>query len=153
MQLSRLVEGEALSFESVAFDRDIAWSCEVKPGLVVSGDARRLQRLVAVLLDNACKYAPAGGTVTIALGKEGNRACLSVRNDGEPIDPEDLAHVFDRFYRADKARTHGEVGEAPNGYGLGLSIAQQIASEHKGTLEVSSDAESGTVFTLTLPLA
>lgn len=153
VSFSRLVEGEVLAFESVAFDRDIAWNSKIEPELKVRGDARRLQRLVAVLLDNACKYTPSGGDVEVSLGREGNLAVLRVNNVGDPIEPEALTHVFDRFYRVDQARTHHGEGEEPNGYGLGLSIAQQIALAHRGTLEAASNAQDGTTFTFKLPLA
>lgn len=179
MNLSRLVEGEALSFEAVAFERDIAWESSVAAGISVRGNATRLERLVAVLLDNACKYTEPGGTVAIYLGTEPGEAVLAVRNSGEPIAAEDLPHLFDRFYRADKARTHGTTAPASgsdlaaaatasvparaatasapapatDGYGLGLAIAQDIARAHRGALAVASTAEAGTTFTLRLPLA
>ena len=152
VNLSRLVEGEALSFEAVAFERAITWECTVAAGISVRGNSARLERLVAVLLDNACKYTEPGGTVAIGLGIEPGEAVLAVRNSGEPIPPEDLPHLFDRFYRADKARTHGAAGPA-DGYGLGLAIAQDIARAHRGTLAAASAAEAGTTFTLRLPLA
>lgn len=154
VDFSRLVEGEALTFEAVAFERSIAWESAVAPGVTVRGDATRLQRCVAVLLDNACKYTETGGTVAVALQAEGGEAVLAVRNSGDPIAPEDLPHLFDRFYRADKARTHGEAeNDAPQGYGLGLAIAQDIARAHKGTLTVTSTPEAATTFTLRLPVA
>ena len=107
-----------------------------------------------MLLDNACKYTDEGGTVEVTLRTEGAEAVLSVRNSGEPIAKEDLPHLFDRFYRADKARTQAGVqAAAPEGYGLGLAIAADIAQAHKGALTVSSTAEEGTAFTLRLPLA
>ncbi len=154
LDFSRLVEGEALTFEAVAFERNLVWEAAVAEGVSVRGNASRLQRLVAVLLDNACKYTDEGGTVEVALRTEGAEAVLSVRNSGEPIAKEDLPHLFDRFYRADKARTQaGAQAAAPEGYGLGLAIAADIAQAHKGALTVSSTAEEGTVFTLRLPLA
>lgn len=160
VDFSRLVEGEALTFESVAFERGLAWESTVQDGMKVQGDHRRLERLVAVLLDNACKYTNPGGCVQATLRAEERTACLRVRNTGEVIAEEDLAHLFDRFYRVDKARTHGALAAtdtsdaaAPNGYGLGLAIAQDIAQAHKGTLGVTSTVAEGTVFTLRLPLA
>lgn len=153
VSLSRVVEGEALTFEAVAYERGVEWEADVQPDLMVAGDVRQLQRLVSVLLDNACKYVPAHGSVRVMLDRDGQLARLRVTNSGDPIAPEDLAHVFDRFYRADKARTHHGDGEAPDGYGLGLSIAQLIAQAHGGTLEAASSAADGTTFTLTLPLA
>ena len=88
-----------------------------------------------------------GGAVDVALSRAGKQAKLEVRNTGAPISPEDLPHVFDRFYRADKARTGG-VG----GHGLGLAIARAIAEEHGGALTASSTQAEGTAFTATLPL-
>lgn len=105
VDLSRLVEGEALTFEAVAFERELMWECAIDKGITVRGNATRLQRAVAVLLDNACKYTNAGGTVTVTLRAHASEAVLSVRNSGEPIDEADLPHLFDRFYRADAART------------------------------------------------
>ena len=168
IDFSRLVEGEALTFESVAFEGGLTWKTSVNEGIAVRGDARRLQRLVAALLDNACKYTAAGGRVTVRLGTDEHGAVLTVNNTGEPIDSADLPHLFDRFYRADKARTRdaapkrarkateagdGDAAAAPGGYGLGLAIAQDIARVHKGTLTAASTVEEGTTFTLRLPLA
>ena len=162
VDLSRLVEGEALTFEAVAFERELMWECAIDKGISVRGNATRLQRAVAVLLDNACKYTNAGGTVTVTLRAHASEAVLSVRNSGEPIDEADLPHLFDRFYRADAARTHnaadaenngGEPGANTGGYGLGLAIARDIAQAHKGTIAVASTAKEGTTFTLRLPLA
>ena len=161
VDLSRLVEGEALTFEAVAFERELMWECAIDKGITVRGNATRLQRAVAVLLDNACKYTNAGGTVTVTLRAHAREAVLSVRNSGEPIDEADLPHLFDRFYRADAARTHnaadaenngGEPGANTGGYGLGLAIARDIAQAHKGTIAVTSTAQEGTTFTLRLPL-
>lgn len=162
VDLSRLVEGEALTFEAVAFERELMWECAIDKGITVRGNATRLQRAVAVLLDNACKYTNAGGTVTVTLRAHASEAVLSVRNSGEPIDEADLPHLFDRFYRADAARTHnaadaenngGEPDANTGGYGLGLAIARDIAQAHKGTIAVTSTAQEGTTFTLRLPLA
>ena len=157
VDFSRLVEGEVLTFESVAFEKGLTWESAVAPGVAVAGDGRRLQRLVAVLLDNACKYTDPGGRIDVTLAADERAAELAVRNTGEPIAPDDLAHLFDRFYRADKARTHlalssDDDSPTPGGYGLGLAIAQDIAQAHKGTLRVTSTAAEGTTFTLRLPL-
>ena len=176
LDFSRLVEGEALTFESVAFERGLNWEYSVQSGVEVQGDVRRLERLVAVLLDNACKYTNPGGCVEVSLRAEERSAYLRVRNTGDPIDPADLEHLFDRFFRVNKARTHGTLpaaagarnaplddqafgcggqaaSDSPNGYGLGLAIAREIAQAHKGTLTATSTAAEGTTFTLRLPLA
>lgn len=147
VDLSDLAEGEVLQFESVAFERGVSLESHVEPGVVLNGNEQRLRRLVGTLIDNACKYVDAGGTVEVRLSRAGKMAKLAVRNTGAPISPEDLPHVFDRFYRADKVRTSGA-----GGHGLGLAIARAIAEEHRGTLGVTSADEAGTTFTATLPL-
>ena len=91
------------------------------------------------------KYAPAGAPVRLTLRESGRDAALEVENPGDPIPPEQLAHLFDRFYRADASRSDHE------GFGLGLSIAQSIVTAHRGTIRCRSDAQ-GTCFTVTLPL-
>ena len=137
---SSLVESEALQFESVAYERSVEMVIDVEPGVTVCGDEKRLRRLVAILLDNACKYANEGGVATVSLRADGKNAELRVHNTGDVIASEDIGHVFDRFFRADKART-GEVG----GFGLGLAIAREIVKEHGGTIAAESD-EGGTTF-------
>ena len=108
------------------------------------GDANRLQRLTSTLIDNACKYADAH--VSVKLSQSGGQVRLAVSNDGAVIPPEDLPHVFDRFYRVDKARVRSE-----GGVGLGLAIAQEVAHEHGGSITVTSSEEAGTTFTAILP--
>ena len=109
-------------------------------------DEARLRQLTTILLDNACKYAGKGGSVTVSLTASGDKARLSVSNTGDVIPPEQLRHLFERFYRADPARTGGQ-----SGYGLGLAIASGIAQLHSGRITALSDAEHGTVFSVTLP--
>lgn len=148
LDLSDLAEGELLEFESVAYERGISLEQDISPNVAVRGNTARLRRLVAALIDNACKYAGRDGTVSVALHPFGKQAKLTVHNTGMPIAPEDLPHVFDRFYQADKARTRN-LG----GHGLGLAIARAIAEEHGGTLAATSNGQEGTTFTATLPLA
>ena len=147
VDLSDVIEGEVLQFESVAFERGVKLGSQVEPGIKLRGNEQRLRRLAGTLIDNACKYVDDGGAVDVALSRAGKQAELEVRNTGAPISPEDLPHVFDRFYRADKARTGGA-----GGHGLGLAIARAIAEEHGGTLTASSTQAEGTAFTATLPL-
>lgn len=146
LDLADLVEGGLLQFESVAFERAIDLQSCLDESVLVCGNAMRLRKLVGTLLDNACKYVDGGGSVDVALRRGARRVELSVHNTGFAIAPEDLPHVFDRFYRADKARTRDD-----SGYGLGLAIAHAIAEEHGGTLVAASDEARGTTFTLTLP--
>ena len=146
IDLADLVEGELLQFESVAFERAIDLNSQLDENVAVHGNAMRLRKLVGTLLDNACKYADDDGCVHVTLRQSARRVELAVHNTGFAIAPEDLPHVFDRFYRADKARTRDD-----SGHGLGLAIAHAIAEEHGGTLDVASDDAHGTTFTLTLP--
>ena len=146
VSLSDAVESCVLAFEPVAFEAGLALDSELAPGLSVLGDGEELRRLGAILLDNACKYCGPGGRITVTL-KGGERAALTVHNTGEPIPAEAQAHLFERFYRADAARSR-ETG----GYGLGLSIAAAIVEGHRGKIAVRSAPGEGTAFTVTLPL-
>ena len=146
VDLSTLVEGELLQFESVAFDRGVALDESLQENVQVKGDRARLARLVSTLVDNACKYAEPSSTVSVSLTAKGRFAQLAVRNQGL-IAEADLPHLFDRFYRADKARTGGE-----GGHGLGLAIARAIVEEHGGSIAAESSAPEGTTFTVKLPL-
>lgn len=146
VDLADLVESHVLQFESVAFERGILIESDLAPNVFLQGDAKRLERLVSTLIDNACKYADEGTTVTVKLSPSARDVRLCVHSLGSVIPEEDLPHVFDRFYRADKARTR-EAG----GYGLGLAIAQDVAHEHGGSIAVTSNPNDGTTFTVTLP--
>lgn len=144
--LSDLCWNCILSFEPVAFEQGAELSGDVADGVTVTGDEAQLRRLVAILLDNACKYCGPKGTVSLSLARNGDKAVLSVRNTGTPIPAEALPHLFERFYRADAARDR-QTG----GYGLGLAIAASIVQQHRGKISVDSSDEQGTVFTVTLP--
>lgn len=147
--LSSIVSKEALQFESVAFERNVTIEDDIAEGMHVQGSTRALEKLVGTLIDNACKYAAEASSVTVRLSRQGKKAVLSVRNLGNPIPQESIEHVFDRFYRADKARTHDDS----RSFGLGLAIAREIAESHGGSIKVKSSAEDGTVFTVVLPLS
>ena len=135
----------ALAFEPVAFEAGKPLVYDIAPDITVEGDAVKLRQLIGVLLDNAIKYGAAGGTITLTLQRIGSSARLTVSNPGEPIPPDQLPRLFERFYRADASR-----GEQ-SGFGLGLPIASTIAAEHKGTLKAESDAVS-TRFLFTMPV-
>ena len=146
VNFSDLVTGCVLRFESVAFERNVQLSSQLQPGLFVSGETGGLERLVMILLDNAVKYAGEGGRAEVSLQRRQERVVLAVRNTGEPIAPEHLPHLFERFYRADGSRSRKE-----GGYGLGLAIAQTITTAHRGQIEVRSSWDEGTVFSVELP--
>jgi len=113
----------------------------------VTGDEDRLKQLVLILLDNALKYTPANGHVTLGLQRQDTGSKITVRDTGVGIPPEDLPHVFERFYRADPAR-----GRDPGGTGLGLPIAHWIVEQHGGKITLESQPGQGTVATVCLPL-
>ncbi|MBA3533330.1 MAG: HAMP domain-containing histidine kinase [Ardenticatenales bacterium] len=115
--------------------------------LQVRGDEDRLKQLVLIVLDNALKYTPPGGKVSLALRQSGAMAELCVQDDGVGIPSEALPHVFDRFYRADPARSHD-----PGGTGLGLPIARWIVQQHGGRMTLESELERGTTVRIYLPL-
>ena len=112
---------------------------------MVQGDADRLRQLLLNLVVNALKYTPAGGEVTLGMRRSDGWVQVSVSDTGVGIAPEDLAHIFDRFYRADPSRA------CSGGFGLGLPIAQWIAQAHGGRIEVVSELGKGSTFTVWLP--
>jgi signal transduction histidine kinase len=126
---------------SIVLDRAIA------PGVVVTGDRDALKRAVANLLENAVRLAPAGSRIRLATGSEGDRAWIAVADEGPGISPEDQPHVFDRFWRADKARSR-----ADGGTGLGLAIVRQIAESHGGHIRLQSKVGVGSSFVIWLPV-
>lgn len=147
IDLSDVVEACAMQFEAVAYEQNVSMDYDgIDPKLQVKGTMTGVERLVRILIDNACKYAGDPGQVVIELRRVGKNAQLAVSNSGENISPEDLPHVFDRFFRADRSRTDD------TGHGLGLSIAQNIAQGEGGSIAVTSDPGQMTTFTVTLPL-
>ena len=114
-----------------------------------SADPELLSRVLTNLLDNAIKFTPRGGSVGVELETDGDRHRVRIRDDGVGIPVDAQPFIFDRFFRADEARTRSM--SKPSGAGLGLSIAWQIARAHGGTLELTSSDAGGTVFTFTLP--
>jgi signal transduction histidine kinase len=114
---------------------------------MVEGNEDKLKQLLVILLDNAIKYTPADGQITIGLQREAIDAVITVRDTGIGIPPEDLPHVFERFYRADPARSHD-----PGGMGLGLAIARWIVEQHEGTITLESTPGEGTMALVRIPL-
>jgi len=115
-------------------------------GIVVSADADRLEQVVTNLIDNALKYTPAGGRISVAVHARNGEVELSVSDTGRGIPADDLPHVFERFYRSDRSRTR-----VSGGTGLGLAIAKHIVEAHGGHISVRSRLDEGTTFVVTLP--
>ena len=145
LDLSDLVTDAALRFEPVAFEAGHPLQYDIQNGASLSGDRQQLDQLLDILLDNAVKYAAKDAPIRLTLDISGKNAVLVVENPGDPIPPDKLPHLFDRFYRVDDART------GAGGFGLGLAIARQIVRRHKGAITAASDARA-TRFTVTLPL-
>lgn len=145
LDLSRLVAGEALPFESVAFEKGLEMHTDIAPDLSVHGDGAQLKQLVSILIDNALEHSRPDGKIEISLCAEHGAAKLRTINEGAPIAREQQAHLFERFYRVDEART--DTGH----FGLGLAIAGAITQGHRGKITV--DCYDGKVeFAVTLPL-
>jgi heavy metal sensor kinase len=128
----------------IADEHSIKIHCELSP-LECVGDSERLAQVVTNLLTNAIQYNKPGGEIRIAAQSKGGTALLTVSDTGMGIPAEDLPHVFKRFYRGDKSRTGGNAG-------LGLAISKAIIEAHGGAIEVSSEEDAGTTFTIRLPL-
>jgi two-component system sensor histidine kinase CiaH len=145
LNYSYLVSGTVLMFEAGVFESGKRLEYNIKDNLFVMGDESRLRQLVEILLDNACKYGASDGLISIRLQADKNDAVLEITNEGETVPQEELPKLFERFYRADKARSSG-------GHGLGLSIAQTIVNEHAGKITAKS-ADGLTTFCVQLRLA
>ena len=117
--------------------------------VLINGDVDRIQQVIVNLLSNAIKYTPGNGAITLTLNKEDDSAKLTIKDNGPGIPKEDLPHIFERFYRAEKSRTRSKS----SGFGLGLSIAYWIVTAHGGKIEVESEEGMGTTFIVWLPLA
>ena len=151
VNLSELVDNATLEFDAIAFEKGTSIDAEIAPDIFCIGDIEWLRRLTKILIDNACKYARGSEPIRVTLSSSSRHVTLSVNNHGTTIDAEDLPHLFDRFYRTDKARSR-EQGSS-GGFGLGLAIARGIAESHGGEIACTSDEQSGTTFTVTLPEA
>ena len=143
-----IVKNALLVMEARVFEQKIILNSHVADGISIAASEEQLKQLVMILLDNAVKYTPADGTIELRLFKKASDAYLTVKNTGAGISETDLPHIFDRFYRSDKARTYTEN----SGYGLGLSIAKAITESFKGTISAESKPDSYTMFTVKIPL-
>ncbi|MCL6547857.1 MAG: cell wall metabolism sensor histidine kinase WalK [Alicyclobacillus sp.] len=136
-------------FQTLAAERDVALVTELPDQpIVVWGDADRLEQVLTNLLDNALRHTSSGGRVSAEVGVRRSHATIRVSDTGSGIPEEDLPYIWERFYKADKARTRGTSGT-----GLGLAISRQIVLEHGGDIIVESAVGQGTTFTVVIPLA
>ena len=144
VDFSKTVSDAVLPFEPLFFERSLTLNSRVEPGITVNGSENHLRQIVDILLDNAGKYSDAG-IVDLCLQRQGRNQCLlTVANPGNPIQEEDLERIFQRFYRADTARSN------TGSFGLGLSIAQSVVQQHGGQIWAESN-ETGNRFSVLLP--
>ena len=134
--------------EPIAAAKSIDLSCEPSDAVVVQGDASWLERLLLNLVDNALKFTRENGRVVVRVTRERDAARIYVRDTGVGLSPADAQQVFERFFRADPARSPSNEGA-----GLGLSLVQWIAAQHRGTVTVQSRLGEGSTFTVTLPIS
>lgn len=150
LDFSRLVNGEVLPFESVAFEKGLILNCDIANDLYVEGNGNQLKQLVAILLDNAIRHSADsadGKEISLVLKANHNHGIFSVVNAGNPIPEEQREQLFERFYRVDTARNSDGKH-----YGLGLAIAKAIVTAHKGKIEIH--CHNGLIeFKVILPLS
>jgi heavy metal sensor kinase len=144
VDLTALVQEACELFLPTAEDKGLTLSCDVVAGSHMKADTRMIQRLVSNLLDNAIKYTPSGGSVTVSLGEERENLVITVKDTGIGISLSDLPRIFERFYRCDRSRSL-------EGIGLGLSLARAIARAHGGDITVTSFPNQGSIFQVALP--
>jgi signal transduction histidine kinase len=142
LDLGDVAAAAASSLAKPAGAKDVRIEVDPEPAMV-QGDAARLRQLVFILVDNAIRHSPNGGHVRVAVRREGGSALLDVEDDGRGVKPEDMAHVFERFWRAS--------GAPSGGTGLGLAIAKWIVDRHQGSIEVSNRQGGGAQFRVRLP--
>ena len=145
LDLASVVRHACELFQPTAEDKQVSLVCRIPDSVALYGDNRMIQRMIANLLDNAIKYTPSNGTVTVTLRVDSNgQINASISDTGIGMASNDIPHIFKRFYRCDHSRSQ-------TGTGLGLSLARAIAQAHKGNISVHSLPDSGSTFTVTLP--
>lgn len=148
IDLRPMAEQAVRAVSSLAADKDIAVTLTAAVPIILYADKDRLAQLLVILLDNAIKFTPPGGRVSLAMQPDGGRQTvkIAVADTGVGMTADEVQHIFKRFYRADKVRTREDGGA-----GLGLSIAAWIVEAHGGTIAVTSERGRGSVFTVCLP--
>jgi signal transduction histidine kinase len=146
IDLGFLAESAIKDIKILAEQKNIYINFSTQGEIVVNGDENKIKHLFLNILDNALKYTLPGGKVSVEIGQEDNEAKITFADEGIGIAGNDLPHIFNRFFRGDKARSNSS-------FGLGLSIAKSIVEVHKGRIEVESELNKGSTFIIFLPLA
>lgn len=147
VSLDKIVERAAKTVRPLAKKKGVTLKLKIGD-LALMADKPSLEKMMTIFLDNAIKFTPEGGKVTVSAKRDKKYVFIKVKDTGIGIPKKDLAHIFDRFYQVDKSRSKIDVP----GYGLGLSLAKRIIEIHKGSVNVSSMVGKGTTFTIKLPL-
>ncbi len=147
INLTQIAEQAVRKMQNIAIKNQIQLSTVYSEAIFTKGDAEAVQQLITNILSNAIKFTPAGGSVNITISCHDAKAIIRVQDTGIGITKEDLPHVFERLYRADRARGQG------GGTGLGLSIAQEIARKHNGAITIESEIGKGTLVTIVFQAA
>jgi two-component system OmpR family sensor kinase len=149
LDLAALLKNIVEKFSPQARASQIDILVETSPLLTLSGDGDRLAQVFTNLVDNALKFTPSGGRITLRTSQVGQEVLVDVIDTGVGISPQDLPHIFDRFYQTDPSRTGG----GKHGSGLGLAIAKEIVITHGGKISARSQLGTGSTFTVSLPLS
>ncbi len=153
INLSALCESVTAELKGIASDKGVALTCIVQPAIYVEGDETLLVRMLINLVTNGIKYRDTSKEepfVSLSLIRDGEGIAIEISDNGIGISEADLLHVFDRFYKADKSRSHAGEEAGSGSFGLGLSMVKWIAEAHEGTVSAESRPEEGSVFTVRL---
>lgn len=147
LKINDIVEGMTLSFEAICYEKSVTLDYSFDRDVVVYATQAEIEKIVGILIDNAIKYTPTSGKITLRLQKTRRHAIIAVTNTGVGIEQEKIDHIFDRFYKVDSSHK-----ETKNSFGLGLSIAKSIVNSLKGNIKCESKLDKYTRFTIELPL-
>jgi len=147
VDIKNLIVELSTNIEALAQDKSIKFTVDAQESLIVNGDKVKLRQLFINILENAIRYTPNDGNISVSAVKKDENALVAISDTGIGIPPEHLPHIFERFYRVDKARSRAE-----GGVGLGLAIAKYIAESHGGKIKLESQIGKGTTFRITIPL-
>ena len=147
VNLSRMLESSIDDLEALTFDKSVSITRDIPDEILMRIDERRIRLALQNLIENAAKYTPPSGEISIRTSIENSHVYILISNTGKPIDPEDQSIIFDRFRRGK------QVGENIPGHGLGLNIARTLIVAHGGDLELTQSDNLKTEFRLSLPLA